>query len=128
MSRASLFRFVVSWAVVLVIGSLLPLHVKKVLHTTANHHVIHPLLHFGAFIALSIMGSSFAKSTSQRFLNLITVACFGVFLEILEVFYYHQKLEIHDIRLDASGALIGYFSVVIFMWMRNREEQIMTEQ
>ncbi len=107
MNRSFLAFLTLAWAFALLSCSLLPLSIKISLHTTADHRILHPMVHMVSFALLALPLAAMAKVIRESVLALIAVTSFGAIIEILEARIYHQPLELSDIVIDSVGALTG---------------------
>ena len=69
------------------------------------------LLHFFCFIYL-IMVLHFSQLISNKYVQYVIVALYGILIEIVQAFLPYRSFELMDILADLSGILIGSFLII----------------
>lgn len=92
------------WLVLLVIGSMLPLHAKMAIGTIGP---AHDAVHVAAFASTAVILMLWANSKVQELGLATAVFAIGVLIEMAQKLLSGDVLESADIRADFLGVLIG---------------------
>ncbi len=98
--------------------SLLPLSLKRDLHTTGS---LHPWGHLLAFAIATILFYQPKAGLPAKSVRILAVILFSVSLEFLQHAIYGNRFELPDVGMDAVGILLGVAIASIASFGRARE-------
>ena len=79
--------------------------------------------HFTAFFVLSFLLNRASSTIKHRLRNMGALLLFGIFIEIVQLFFPMRESSIEDIIADSVGILIFQLSLSIFRFMRDTTPQ-----
>ncbi len=93
-----------AWLAFICVLSLLPLSLKRDLHTTG---ALHPWGHILAFAITAILFYQPRAGLFGKTLRMLALVLFAVLLEFLQHAIYGNEFELPDVGMDAMGTFLG---------------------
>ena len=113
--RSLVVAVVISWMIVLTVGSLSPMSRYRLGLASANPSAVatvlarrrHRIAHWLCFGGLAFLLALLGRNTRQRVLAATAVAALGLLIEYFQHTIYSNPIETWDVRDDTCASLAG---------------------
>jgi VanZ family protein len=83
-------------------------------HVTIEYIYADKLKHMSAFFMLSLLLNRASSTLKHRIRNMILLLLFGIFIEVVQLYFPHRESSVLDVIADFAGIVLFQVSYSIF--------------
>ena len=76
--------------------------------------------HMTAFFTLSLLLNRASSTLKHRIRNMIALLFFGIFIEVVQLYFPHRESSVADVVADFAGIVLFQVGYSFFRWIKYR--------